>query len=1070
MPRPTSEPPLSSRDSPILRESTTVFQNPSTPHIFTADEISEGENKINRQSSVKAIYEWPLGTTLEYPQSSQNDTDAIGHRFVIDPKNGLQDGHPKHNFQYSLGGIHGTTYGQQCRLLVDTQTRTGAVCKVTCTSCLSVKSCEFRGDHGLLCVQDSFHDAEKEVFMKTLAFYAVLQDRGCPYEFERDSSLEDPSGMSSLESSDDEDILNGIRIRDIRAPKREKTCDGKLSLHWNSAGKPFIKCEYYRLKHRQHLFIRCLDEYDIDYLAALLQQDHANIRTFEERAMHNGYGPLTACSFVSSMTEQKQLCPNFHRDINGMLRRGELIQESSCPVSFTIFEPKNLETCPQILITPETIRKLLESWLKELDWQLADMTPRRIMLNTGFMKTLRQHLKWPHAHDPPLSALHASLQNRDHVARIIMELRKVFYADGIGFEGVHALMEKQKALPLEERYVRAVETKRFTGDHEARFIICMTSAMSRLIVNARRISIEIRSKELMVGKSLRLKLGMIVNYVSADSHFFLFERTFQIAFEDTGRKVQFRHIHGTGIETVVADAHKGQGNGLGLVCVSMAKELHGNCIYHPDDLTCCLAKMSGTQHLAHCYIQCTNHFECKITNMRNQISEICRKAMFSLSSTHPLPDFEGTKELIRASNKKAADWIKDKEKGTPFMIPGLYHPKSRIPLEVWRASPHTTNGNEQAHRTVYRTGIMLSSLAAVMRGMHFDFQAMYSVNEDLVIQTRDRLSTIYNRLQTSVGRKVCVAKRKLDHIDTEMSGHYEEIDELLPLIQSLEGQLRQLPYRSENYETTARKLQEVVNQYEEHWRNAERLADQSSGSGVRERDMEIPTKKKRKPRAKKVKNNNMASEPVINVVQQHYPQSSVAPQPQPNPTLQLDRSSFIASSSSSHHMPAVQDYQSLPRFNSQFLLPPTHVEQHPSSSVFYAHQNAGYQLPPPPPPPLLHQPREAYQLAPIGNPSSPHRADRLLQPPHHGVRLPAPYHGYQLPPLLQLNHENGLPLPPPPHHGYQLPPPREYQFPQPAAPRITEQPLMRNTTQLQIMDRGESQSYHYTDSRPPARR
>ncbi|KIJ26660.1 hypothetical protein M422DRAFT_272232 [Sphaerobolus stellatus SS14] len=131
-------------------------------------------------------------------------------------------------------------------------------------------------------LHDSFHDAEKEVFMKTLAFYTVLQDRGCPYEFERDSSLEDPSGMSSLESSDDEDILNGIRIRDIRAPKCEKTCDGKLSLHWNSAGKPFIKCEYYRLKHRQHLFIRRLDEYDTDYLTVLRADPNEGFRSMTE--------------------------------------------------------------------------------------------------------------------------------------------------------------------------------------------------------------------------------------------------------------------------------------------------------------------------------------------------------------------------------------------------------------------------------------------------------------------------------------------------------------------------------------------------------------------------------------------------------------------------------------------------------------------------------------------------------------------------------------------------------------------------------------------------------------------
>jgi len=48
---------------------------------------------------------------------------------------------------------------------------------------------------------------------------------------------------------------------------------------------------------------------------------------------------------------------------------------------------------------------------------------------------------------------------------------------------------------------------------------------------------------------------------SAQAHQILFRRIFEIATEDTQIPTQFRHIHGVGFETVVADGHKGQGLG-----------------------------------------------------------------------------------------------------------------------------------------------------------------------------------------------------------------------------------------------------------------------------------------------------------------------------------------------------------------------------------------------------------------------------------------------------------------------------------------------------------------------------
>ncbi|KAG2034183.1 hypothetical protein BDR03DRAFT_803312, partial [Suillus americanus] len=50
----------------------------------------------------------------------------------------------------------------------------------------------------------------------------------------------------------------------------------------------------------------------------------------------------------------------------------------------------------------------------------------------------------------------------------------------------------------------------------------------------------------------------------------------------------------------------------------------------------------------------------------------------------------------------------------------LYHPASFIPEDIWCACPVTTNGNEQARRTVNRDGVNLTLLGSSVRGRAFD--------------------------------------------------------------------------------------------------------------------------------------------------------------------------------------------------------------------------------------------------------------------------------------------------------------------------------------------------------------
>jgi len=95
-------------------------------------------------------------------------------------------------------------------------------------------------------------------------------------------------------------------------------------------------------------------------------------------------------------------------------------------------------------------------------------------------------------------------------------------------------------------------------------------------------------------------------------------------------------------------------SGLGQACMSLASTQRGSCAYHPGNPACDLQQMTAYDHLAHLYIQCTNHFERAITKLGHDVTLAVRDAMRSLASAYPLTGFEGTKELMRDGGKKAA--------------------------------------------------------------------------------------------------------------------------------------------------------------------------------------------------------------------------------------------------------------------------------------------------------------------------------------------------------------------------------------------------------------------------------
>ncbi|KIJ51672.1 hypothetical protein M422DRAFT_243998 [Sphaerobolus stellatus SS14] len=100
-----------------------------------------------------------------------------------------------------------------------------------------------------------------------------------------------------------------------------------------------------------------------------------------------------------------------------------------CLTHFKFYYPNNLENCPYIAVvswhphsypkpkpmkTPVLIKGILEELLLGMNWRLADATPQKLNLDSGFLTSLTRVLAWDQTHQPTLFDLHPSFNNYDH--------------------------------------------------------------------------------------------------------------------------------------------------------------------------------------------------------------------------------------------------------------------------------------------------------------------------------------------------------------------------------------------------------------------------------------------------------------------------------------------------------------------------------------------------------------------------------------------------------------------------------------------------------------------------------
>jgi len=121
--------------------------------------------------------------------------------------------------------------------------------------------------------------------------------------------------------------------------------------------------------------------------------------------------------------------------------------------------------------------------------------------------------------------------------------------------------------------------------------------------------------------------------------------------------------------------------------------------------------------------------------------------------------------LSHCTSLECPDWLADKETGTPFAIPALYQPASKIPLDYWTAGRNTTNVGEGCHSNINRDGTRLSLLAAVQRS----YQADSRQGSGRVVRKKFEIAPRYQRASPS--KRALMSVRRAGKVKCPFKGY-----------------------------------------------------------------------------------------------------------------------------------------------------------------------------------------------------------------------------------------------------------------------------------------------------------
>ncbi|KAJ4463608.1 hypothetical protein C8R41DRAFT_872387 [Lentinula lateritia] len=585
----------------------------STPINVTIQRSLLNKNfKMNRKTTISTVYKYPIDATLEYPETGATQEEVVGHLFEMKLEEWVS---PSRDFAYSRGGPRGK--GREFvtnPLLVDSIGEM-VPCITRHSTCQGVKICPFfdldeESTYHSQATQEQiqvlmrqnreqymeFSTPTRDVFEKTSAYLTAIKRVGCTSEANHDAS--------DFQGNSDQSEQTALRRGYPEMPNR---CTGKLLFQLSFDGTPYIKCEHHATNNnRDHFFENTVGNgrFDVQYLEAVLTEDHEEVNRIESEAQLHGYGPWVSCHMVTNNTSQRLTC-------NGDLKQPALVS-MECRCTFREYEPLEdyRASCPYILITsrgphshpiplpqktPRKAKLVLESLFEKMEVELADLTPRKFLRHPITQCYLSSH--FPMLRNPMLSDLHISLSNRSHLKVYIEHAKKARFPEGTGCLSLglmHIKAQQDSLLEPDSYYVCSmieISLLELESDEDdvledqpgettlqpLKIAICMTSEASHCFVKAQYLQSDIGFKRIVgfyefevasVDKYSNTSVTfcrVYPNSQTANAHRLVLAQINKILMEDTGRGLRWGHLHGLDIDDYdglilnwVVDQHRGQ--------------------------------------------------------------------------------------------------------------------------------------------------------------------------------------------------------------------------------------------------------------------------------------------------------------------------------------------------------------------------------------------------------------------------------------------------------------------------------------------------------------------------------
>ncbi|PPQ81257.1 hypothetical protein CVT24_012240 [Panaeolus cyanescens] len=769
-------------------ESSQAAPGPPTDDSSSQPQASHGIQvrhnvRISRKTVLDTVYTYDnVDTCVEYPETGA--TNPVGYLF-------RQSSESWENPHSDIG--QGIKVCPKINNNIKVKAHTSACYSDVQTQCRELQSHQTRST-----------TPDRYIFGKTAALISALRILGC----------RGPMYERTLDFGDDEDdvreFLADIQVKMQRGyiPK-QPACKGRLCLHEYN-GRFFVQCEHYSHKERRDHSHMALDgSVNLDYILAFFSNNIARLSEIESAAAQDGY------AFD-------------HRDSNGLLYQ-PMLERCECNVKVRYYIPCNdyRSDCPYILVTiqgthshpiplpektPLAIKRKILGLLDSMQDDLPDLTARKF-LRHPVVKAYLQATFPSATHPITLADLHVSLANRAHLGAYIAAARELYFPHGTGWKGLLHLKEQHDKRGI--MYIRKIlefkasvfttgldenddESDRDVANSDIRLVSCMTPEGSRRLLAAQYIQSDIAFKRVVgfyefeiatvdrISNTAVTFCRVYVTSQSAPTHCRIFQEVDNIVEEDTGKRLQWRHLHAENLDqrdgmilSWTLDQHGGQAKGLGLYLRGLAQQFPEKHDLHEPSLT--IASLDPYQHLRRlvrlCYVHALRNIQ------KCNVSDDVRTLMRSLLTIRH-PTWDTTLQSIQEQGGKPGkappgmvlDWVQDKIR-SKFALPAICWEKSFIPIDIWNAGDSTSNLIESVHADVNREGTGCTLVGGLCKGQSFDTMKLKALQtrEDYGIRPSYQTGELIDNATKSIKRKFSSHHTQLIREDAKIESQNKKL-------------------------------------------------------------------------------------------------------------------------------------------------------------------------------------------------------------------------------------------------------------------------------------------------------